>query len=58
MRFRKTKALIAAVGLSLSLAACGGGEGVDVEVEDNPEFESGTTMAKRRCCGLVPTTSK
>ncbi|HJR38161.1 MAG TPA: glutamate ABC transporter substrate-binding protein [Nocardioidaceae bacterium] len=53
MRFRKTKALIAAVGLSLSLAACGGGEGVDVEVEDNPEFESGTTMAKLSEAGEV-----
>ncbi len=53
MRFTKTKALIAAVGLSLSLAACGGGEGVDVEVEDNPEFESGTTMAKLSEAGEV-----
>jgi glutamate transport system substrate-binding protein len=53
MRFTKTKALIAAVGLSLSLAACGGGEGVDVEVEDNPEFESGSTMAKLSEAGEV-----
>ncbi|HET9861653.1 MAG TPA: glutamate ABC transporter substrate-binding protein [Nocardioidaceae bacterium] len=47
MRFTKTKAVIAAVGLSLSLAACGGDGGeTDVEVADNPEFEAGSTMAE------------
>jgi glutamate transport system substrate-binding protein len=46
MRFTRTKAVLAAAGLSLALAGCGGGEeGVDVEVADNPEFEQGTTMA-------------
>jgi glutamate transport system substrate-binding protein len=47
MRFTRTKAVVAAVGLSLSLAACGGDDGgTDVEVADNPEFESGTKMAE------------
>lgn len=47
MRFTRTKALIAAVGLSLSLAACGGDGGeTDVDVAENPEFESGTKMAE------------
>jgi glutamate transport system substrate-binding protein len=47
MRFTKTKAVIAALGLSLSLAACGGGDdGGDVQVEEAPEFESGTKMAE------------
>ena len=46
MRFTRTKVALAAVGLSLSLAACGGdGGGGDVDVAENPEFESGTTMA-------------
>ena len=54
MRFRRTKAIVAAAGLSLALAACGGGdEGVDVEVADNPEFASGTTMAKLADAGKV-----
>jgi glutamate transport system substrate-binding protein len=54
MRFRKTKAVIAAVGLSLALAACGeDGGGVDVEVAENPEFESGSTMAKLNEAGKV-----
>ena len=42
MRFR----MLAAVGAAaLVLTACGGDGGTDVEVEDNPEFEAGTTMA-------------
>src|SRR5688572_21717085 len=53
MRFTKTKAVLAAVSLSFALAACGGGEGVDVEVEENPDFESGTTMAKLANSGKV-----
>jgi glutamate transport system substrate-binding protein len=40
-------AVVAAVGLSASLAACGGGGGeTDVAVTENPKFEAGTTMAK------------
>ncbi|HEX5919066.1 MAG TPA: glutamate ABC transporter substrate-binding protein [Nocardioides sp.] len=51
MRFIRTKAVIATVGLALSLAACGdagddGGETTDVEVQENAgdEFEDGTAM--------------
>jgi glutamate transport system substrate-binding protein len=47
MRFSRTKAVVAAAGLSLVLAACGGGGGeTDVEVADDPKFESGTKMAE------------
>ena len=47
MRFKKTMTSVAALGLALSLAACGGdGGGGDTTVEENPEFEAGTTMAK------------
>jgi glutamate transport system substrate-binding protein len=48
MRFTRTKAIVAAVGLSLSLAACGSDDdgGGEVTVEENPEFEAGTTMAE------------
>jgi glutamate transport system substrate-binding protein len=51
MRFTRTKAALAGLGLALSLAACGdagddGGEGVDVEVPENAadDFEDGTRM--------------
>jgi len=51
MRFIRTKAVIATVGLALSLAACGdagddGGDATDVEVQENAadEFEDGTAM--------------
>ena len=51
MRFIRTKAVIATVGLALSLAACGdagddGGETTDVEVQENAgdEFDDGTAM--------------
>ena len=51
MRFIRTKAVIATVGLALSLAACGdagddGGEATDVEVQENAgdEFEDGMAM--------------
>jgi glutamate transport system substrate-binding protein len=54
MRFTRTKAVLAAAGLSMALAACGGGGGsTDVKVEDNPKFESGTTMAKLSDAGKV-----
>ncbi|MDN4159934.1 glutamate ABC transporter substrate-binding protein [Nocardioides abyssi] len=48
MRFTRTKAAVAAAGLALSLAACGGddGGGEDVEVAQDAEFEAGTTMAE------------
>src|SRR5690349_3655573 len=51
MRFIRTKAVIATVGLALSLAACGdagddGGDTTDVEVQENAgdEFDDGTAM--------------
>ena len=51
MRFIRTKAVIATVGLALSLAACGdagddGEETTDVEVQENAgdEFEDGSAM--------------
>jgi glutamate transport system substrate-binding protein len=54
MRFSRTKAVIAAAGLSLALAGCGGGGGeTDVEVAENPEFESGTKMAEIAEAGTV-----
>ncbi len=55
MRFTRTKATVAAVGLALSLAACGGGGGssTDVQVADNPSFQAGTTMAKLADKGSV-----
>jgi glutamate transport system substrate-binding protein len=54
MRFSRTKAVIAAVGLSLALAGCGGGDSeTDVEVAENPEFESGTKMAEIAEAGTV-----
>ena len=58
MRFKKTKALAAAAGLSLVLAACGGGNGDDVAVEESPEFESGTTMAEIADRGTVTVGTK
>jgi glutamate transport system substrate-binding protein len=47
MRFIRTKAVIATVGLALSLAACGdagddGGETTDVEVQRTPATSSTT----------------
>ncbi len=53
MRFIKSKAALAATGLALSLAACGGDEGVDVEVEEDAQFESGTTMAELNEAGEI-----
>jgi glutamate transport system substrate-binding protein len=54
MRFTRTKAFATAAGLALVLAACGGGGGeTDVEVAENPEFESGTKMAELADAGKV-----
>lgn len=54
MRFTRTKAVIAAAGLSLVLAACGGDGGeTDVDVADNPTFDSGTKMAELADAGKI-----
>lgn len=54
MRFTRTKAVIAAIGLSLSLAACGDdGGGAEPAVEEDAQFESGTTMAQLNESGNV-----
>jgi glutamate transport system substrate-binding protein len=59
MRFTRSKAIIATVGLALSLAACGdaGGdsEGADVEVADDAasSFEDGTRMKELADAGTI-----
>ena len=55
MRFSKAKTLAACLLLALSLAACGDDDdgGAEVEVADQPEFASGTTMAKLSEAGKV-----
>ena len=59
MRFTRTKATFAAVGLTLSLAACGDAgsdtEGADVEVQEDAasEFEDGTRMKELADSGNV-----
>lgn len=59
MRFTRTKALVAATGLALSLAACGDAgedsEGVDVQAEEVEEgkFEEGTKMAELAEAGEI-----
>jgi glutamate transport system substrate-binding protein len=52
MRFSKTTSAAAAALLALSLAACGD-DGGDSEVEETPEFESGTTMADLADAGSI-----
>ena len=58
MRFIRTKAAVAGIGLALSLAACGdagGGGGSDVEAEevDEGKFESGSAMAELAEAGEI-----
>ena len=55
MRLTRTgKAAAAAVMLAGALAACGDdGSETDVEVEDSPEFASGTTMADLADAGKI-----
>ncbi len=59
MRFIRTKAVVAGLGLALSLAACGDageeGEGVDVEVKENAadDFEDGTQMKELAEAGEI-----
>ncbi len=54
MRFKRTKAVLAVTGLTLALAACGGGgSGTDVKVAENPTFDSGTKMAELADAGKI-----
>jgi glutamate transport system substrate-binding protein len=59
MRFIRTKAVVAGLGLALSLAACGDAgsdsEGADVEVKEDAasEFEDGTRMKELADAGKV-----
>jgi glutamate transport system substrate-binding protein len=59
MRFIRTKAVVAGLGLALSLAACGDAgddsEGPDVEVQEDAgsEFEDGTRMKELADAGAV-----
>ena len=60
MRFIRTKAVVAGLGLALSLAACGdagsdGGETVDVDVAEDAaaEFEDGTRMKELAEAGTI-----
>jgi glutamate transport system substrate-binding protein len=59
MKFTRTKAVIAATGLALSLAACGGDDDEpEVEVASDTEFEAGTTMAEIAEAGTVTVGTK
>ena len=60
MRMKRTLAALTGVALSVSLAACGGGDdgGAAAPVEENPEFESGTTMAELSEAGKVTVGTK
>ena len=60
MRMQKALAAFSGVALALSLTACGGDddEGPDVTVEENPEFEEGTTMAELSEAGEVTVGTK
>jgi len=54
MRLMRFKAVTSAAALALSLAACGGEGGeVDVEVEEDPTFEAGSTMAELSEAGTI-----
>ena len=61
MRYPKTKALFAGAALVMSLAACGddsgggsgGGDSVDIPVEENPDFPEGSTMAELSEAGKI-----
>ncbi len=60
MKFVRTKSLAAAAVLALGLAACGeagedegGSDTPDVEVDEEAEFEEGTTMAELQEAGSI-----
>ena len=57
MRFKRTKASLAVLGLALSLAACGDAgtdtKSVDVEVSKDAKFDPGTRMAELADKGTI-----
>ncbi|KRF37008.1 glutamate ABC transporter substrate-binding protein [Nocardioides sp. Soil805] len=57
MRFIRTKAMVAGLGLALSLAACGDAgsdtESVDVEVSEDASFDDGTRMKELADAGTI-----
>lgn len=53
MSVRRFRGLAAAAALALALSACGGDDGASTAVEDTPEFEAGTTMAKLADSGKI-----
>ncbi|MDQ3165295.1 MAG: glutamate ABC transporter substrate-binding protein [Actinomycetota bacterium] len=54
MRFTRTKAVVAAVALGLSLGACGSdSSSVEVAVAEDPAFDEGTTMAELSDAGTI-----
>ena len=57
MRFIRTKAVVAGLGLALSLAACGDAgsdtESVDVEAAQDVSFDEGTRMAELAEAGTI-----
>lgn len=57
MRFLRTKATLATLGLALSLAACGG-DGDKDDVAKNTDFAAGTTMAKIADAGKLKVGTK
>ncbi|RJS46434.1 glutamate ABC transporter substrate-binding protein [Nocardioides cavernaquae] len=58
MRFLRTKATLATLGLALSLAACGGDGDKDDDVAKNTDFAAGTTMAKIADAGKLKVGTK
>jgi len=53
MRLTKIRAAASAVVLAGGLAACGSNDGSDLAVADNPEFATGTTMARIAEAGAI-----
>lgn len=53
MSVRRHRTLVAVAALALALSACGGDDNAGTEVEENPEFEAGTTMAELSEAGKI-----
>ncbi len=58
MRFTRTRAFVVAGALALALAGCGSDDEGGGDVAENPEFESGTTMAKLADAGKMTVGTK